>query len=86
MRELLAVESVGDYLRVRYHDPEKLESLRTPEWARKAAESVVEGSKLRVGKRADSESWIPIEVLIPRPVDATDARRQADEVLQRIQY
>ena len=80
------VESNGDYVCVRYRDPEEFESLWTPEWARKAAESVVDGSELRVGKRTDGENWIPQEVLIPQPVDATDARRQANEILQRIEY
>lgn len=80
------VESNGDYVCVRYRDSEEFESLRTPEWTRKAAESVVDGSELRVGKRAGGENWMPQEVFIPEPVDATDARRQANEILQRIEY
>lgn len=80
------VETEGDYVRVRYHDPDEFESLRTPEWARKASESVVDGSEVRLGKRTETEHWIPLEVLIPEPVDPDDARRQANEIIQRIEY
>ena len=86
MREPSTVESKGDYVCVRYRDPEEFETLRTPEWARKAAESVAAGSEIWVGKRADTDNWVPQEVRIPEPVDATDARRRADEILQRIEY
>lgn len=86
MQEPSTVESKGDYVCVRYRDPEEFEILRIPEWARKAAESVAAGSEVRVGKRADTDDWVPQEVLIPEPVDTTDARRRADEILQRIDY
>lgn len=80
------VEPDGNYVCVRYRDPEEFETVQSPEWARKAAESVIDGSELRVGKRAGDENWIPQEVLIPEPVDTTDARRKANEILQRIDY
>lgn len=80
------VESKGDYVCILYRDPEEFETVRTPDWARKAAESVVAGSQVRVGKRADRRNWIPQEVLVPEPVDTTDACRYADEILQRIDY
>lgn len=80
------VETEGDYVYIRYRDPEEFETVKTPEWARKASESVVSGSELRVGKRPDTDHWIPVEVLIPEPVDPADARRQANEILQRIEY
>lgn len=79
------IEINDDYVCVRYRDPEEFETLRTPEWARKAAESVADGSELRVGKPAKGENWIPQEVRFPEPVDTTDARRKADEILQRIE-
>lgn len=82
----MAVERDGEYVCVQYRNAEEFEILRTPEWARKAAESVVTGSELRVGKRDGGENWIPQAVLIPEPVDTTDARRKADEILQRVEY
>lgn len=81
-----AVEKAGDYVYVRFHAPEEFETLETPEWARKAAESVVDGGVLRVGKRASGENWLPQEVRIPEPVEPSEARRKADEILQRIDY
>ena len=80
------VETEGDYVCVRYHDPDEFESLQTPEWARKASESVVDGSEVRLGKQTETEHWIPLEVLIPEPVDPDDARLQANEIIQRIEY
>lgn len=80
------VETEGDYVCVQYRDPKEFEALRITKWARKASESVVDGSEVRVGKRPDTEHWIPQEVLIPEPVDPADARRQANEILQRIDY
>lgn len=80
------VEMDSDYVCVQYHDPVEFETLRTPEWARKAAESVIDGSELRVGKRSGGEAWIPQEVLLPQSIEATDARRKANEILLRIEY
>lgn len=80
------VESDGDYVRVRYRDHEGFETVRTPEWAEKAADSVVEGGEVRVGRRADGDGWAPVAVLVPAPAAEEDARRQADEILQRIEH
>ena len=80
------VETEGGYVCIRYRDPETFETVRTPEWAEKASESVVDGSEVRLGKRSDTEHWIPVEVRIPEPIDHADARRQANEILQRIEY
>lgn len=80
------VESDGDYVRVQYRDPAEYETVCTPEWAEKAADSVVDGSELRVGKRSTGDGWEPLSVCIPEPTDAEDALRLADEILQRIDY
>lgn len=80
------VETDGDYVHVRYRDPEHFETLRTPAWAEEAAASVVDGGEVRLGKPPDGDGWVPVSVLVPAPVDADDARRLADEVLQRIEH
>ena len=79
-----AVESGDDYVHVRYRDPDEFETIRTPDWADNASDSVVEGSEVRMGKRADSDEWEPQSVLIPKPVEEDVARQQADEIYQKI--
>lgn len=81
-----AIETDDDGVRVRYADPEEFETIRTPNWAETAANSVIEGSELRMGKRNGSDGWEPQSVLIPEPTDVDQARRQADEILQRIEF
>ena len=83
--EPTAVESEDEYVHVRYRDPDEFETIRTPDWADDASDSVVEGSEVRMGKRADSDEWAPQSVLVPKPVEEDDARQQADEVLRKIE-
>lgn len=80
------VESDGTAVHVRYRDPAEFDTVCTPEWAEKAADSVVDGSELRVGKRADGDDWVPLSVCIPEPVDPEQAKLRADEILQRIAH
>ena len=80
----MVVESNADYARIRYRDPERFEEISTPVWAETAAESVVDGSGIRMGKRSKHGDWEPQSVLIPNPADEEQARRQAEEILQRI--
>lgn len=80
-----AVESEDQYVHVRYRDPDEFETIRTPDWADNASDSVVEGSEVRMGKRTDSDEWEPQSVLIPKPADKDEARQQADEILQKIE-
>lgn len=83
--EPIAVESEDEYVHVRYRDPDTFETIRTPDWADHASDSVVEGSEVRMGKRADSDEWEPQSVLIPKPASEDEARQQADEILQKIE-
>lgn len=82
----VAIETDGDDVCVRYRDPDVFETIHTPEWAETASNSVVEGSELRLGKRVDSSDWEPQSVRIPEPIGVEDARRKADEILQRVEF
>lgn len=82
--EPMAVEPEGDYVHVRYRDPDEFGTIRTPDWADNASDSVAEGSEVRMGKRADGDDWEAQSVLIPEPVEEDVARQQADEILQKI--
>lgn len=78
------VESEGDYVHVRYRDPDQFETIRTPDWADNASDAVVDGSEVRMGERNDGDDWEPQSVLIPKPVDEDEARQLADEILRKI--
>lgn len=82
----IAIETDGDDVCVRYRDPDIFETIRTPEWAETASNSVVEGSELRMGQRNESSDWEPQSVLVPEPTDVEEARRKADEILQRVEF
>lgn len=82
----MAIETDGDDVCIRYRDPDVFEMVDTPKWAETASNSVVKGSELRMGKRFDSSDWEPQSVLIPEPIDVEEARRKADEILQRVEF
>lgn len=81
----MAVESEDEYVHVRYRDPDEFETIRAPDWADNASDSVVKGSEVRMGKRAGCDEWDPQSVLVPEPVEEDDARQQADGILQKIE-
>lgn len=41
----------GDYIHVRFRDPDGFDEIRTPDWAENAAESVSEGAEVRIGRK-----------------------------------
>ncbi|WP_232686339.1 hypothetical protein [Halobacterium zhouii] len=79
------VETEDDYIHVRYRDPDDFDTIRTPDWADNASDSVSEGSEVRTGKREDSDDWEVQSVLIKKSVGEEKAREQADEIVQKIE-
>ena len=79
------VENEGDYIHVRYRDPDEFETIRTPEWADEVSDSVSEGSEVRTGKREGSDDWEIQAVLIDQHVGEDKAREQADEIVEKIE-
>lgn len=80
-----SVETEDEYIHVRYRDPDDFETIRTPDWADNASDSVSEGSEVRMGKRADSDDWAVQSVLIQKNVGEDKAREQADEIVKKIE-
>ena len=83
----LTVESVerdGEYYHARFRDPETFGEIRTPNWAKETAESVVPGSKARMGQNDDE--WLVQSVLVPTDSveDSDDASRKALEIVTKI--
>ena len=69
-KQVEAVEEGEDYYHVRFRDPDQFSDIRTPDWADEPAESVQEGSEVRMGDEEGNDDWTVQSVLIP--VDAAD--------------
>jgi hypothetical protein len=79
------VETDEEYVHVRFRDPDRYEEIRTPDWAKKPAESVSEGSEVRTGKIEGSDDWEVTSVLIEKHVGEEKAREQAREIVAKIE-
>lgn len=80
-----AVETEGDFVHVRFQDPDQFETIRTPDWAEEPANSVQPGSEVRTGKREDGDDWEIQSVLIPKDVGEEQAREEAREIVEKIE-
>lgn len=48
---------------VRYRDPDRFDTIRTPSWASRIADSVSKGAKVRMGKTS-ADNWFIQSILI----------------------
>lgn len=78
-------ETEGEYVHVRFRDPDRYDEIRTPDWAKQPAESVSEGSEVRTGKREGSDDWEVTSVLIEKHVGEEKAKEQAREIVEKIE-
>lgn len=83
--DIQAFETEDEYHHVRFRDPDRFSDIRTPDWAKNAAESVAEGSEVRTGKVQGSDDWEVESVLVPKDVDEDEARSQAREIVEKIE-
>ena len=79
------VEEEGDYIHVRFRDPDRYDEIRTPDWAEEPAQSVSEGSQVRTGRIEGSDDWEVTSVLIDKHVDEDKAQEQAIEIVEKIE-
>lgn len=82
--EVQDVDTEDEYIHVRIQDPDEFETIRTPDWAQNAAESVSEGSEVRTGKSEDGDDWKIQSVLIKKSVGEEKAQEQAKEIVEKI--
>ena len=85
MAEIQAVETEDEYVHVRFRDPDRYETIRTPDWAADAASSVSEGAEVRTGKEKGGDDWEVQSVLIPKDVGEDAARERAKEIVEKIE-
>lgn len=79
------VETEDDYIHVRFRDPDRYETIRTPDWAEEPAHSVSEGSQVRTGKIEGNDDWEVTSVLIKKNVGEEKAEEQAKEIVDKIE-
>ena len=81
------VEEGDEYYHVRFRDPDEFDEIRTPDWARDPAESVVEGSEVRTGHEKDGDDWEVQSVLIPMDAvgDGDEAAELARQIVEKIE-
>ena len=85
MPEIQAVDTEDEYVHVRFRDPDRYDTIRTPDWAANAAESVSEGAEVRTGKEKGGDDWEVQSVLVPDDVDESEARERATEIVEKIE-
>ena len=83
--DINAVETSDEYRHVQFRDPDEFETIRTPDWAANAAQSVSEGAEVRTGKEADGDDWKVESVLVDKHVGEDTARDEAREIVEKIE-
>lgn len=71
---------------VRYRQPGRFDTIRTPQWAANVAESVSKGAKVRMGK-TDAGNWFIQSVLLTKQGvrDKNHARSLASRIRKKIE-
>ena len=85
MTEVQSVDTEDDYIHVRFNDPDRYETIRTPDWAENAAGSVSENAEVRTGKQKGDDDWEVQSVLIKKTVGEDKAREQAQRIVDKIE-
>jgi hypothetical protein len=84
MPEPLKVEAEDEYFHVRFNDPDRYDTIRTPDWADNVSDSVIEGSEVRMGKKKGKDDWDVETVLIPLNVGEQEAVEKAEKIVEKI--
>ena len=79
------VDTEDDYIHVRFRDPDQFDEIRTPDWAENPAQSVSDGSEVRMGQEEGSDDWKVESVLIEKNVGEDKAEEQAQEIVDKIE-
>jgi len=85
MPDIESVDTEDEYIHVRFTDPGRYETIRTPDWAENAAQSVSENAEVRTGKQQDGDDWEVQSVLIKKTVGEDKATEQAKQIVDEIE-
>lgn len=84
-KSIQEVEKGEDFIHVRFRDPDNFQTIRTPDWAAEAANSVSNGAEVRMGKLDDDDEWLVQSILIKKNVGEDKAREQASKIIEKIE-
>lgn len=88
MADIPDINTVGegdDYYHVEFRDEDTFDTIRTPDWAENAAQSVSDNAEVRTGQVEDSDDWKVESVLIKKSAGKDTARDQAKEIIEKIE-
>jgi hypothetical protein len=83
--DITAVEEGDDYYHVGFRDEDQFDTIRTPDWAENAAQSVSEGAEVHTGQIEDGDEWKVQSVLIKKQAGKKTAKDQAKEIIEKIE-
>jgi len=85
--KLKKVDTKEDFHHIRVRDPELFSEIRTPEWARPVANSVVKGAQVRSGKlkKKGKHEWETQAILIPVKHSKYKAKKFAEKILGKLE-
>lgn len=85
MVSIKKVAREGDFISVRFREPSRFSTIRTPGWAARVAQTESKGAKVRTG-RTSAGNWLVQSVLIRRARGKSkrDARRLARRIQRKI--
>lgn len=84
MASIESVDTEDEYVHVRFNDPDRYDTIRTPDWAQNAASSVSQGAEVRTGKKEGDDDWEIQSVLIKKTVGEDKAKEQAQRIVEKI--
>lgn len=84
MASIESVDTEDEYVHVRFNDPDRYDTIRTPDWAQNAASSVSQGAEVRTGKKEGGDDWEIQSVLIKKTVGEDKAKEQAQRIVEKI--
>lgn len=88
MADVPDINTVGegdDYYHVEFRDEDAFDTIRTPDWAENAAQSVSDNAEVRTGQLEDSDDWMVESVLIKKSAGKETAREQAKDIIEKIE-
>lgn len=83
--DINTVDEGDDYYHVEFRDEDMFDTMRTPDWAENAAQSVSDGAEVRTGQRENSDEWQVASVLIKKQAGEAKAKDQANEIIEKIE-
>lgn len=82
--QIQKVELEDEYYHVRFRDPDKFDTIRTPGWAENVGDSVSKSSEVRMGKEQGGDDWLIQSVLIKKEAGEVQAKQQAKKIAEKI--